>query len=73
MRWVHFAVIILLAIAILVFAAQNFQITTTSFLGFSVRVPLALLIPVVYLLGMVTGSSLLALIRWSMHGYWRQT
>jgi uncharacterized integral membrane protein len=72
MRWIHLTLIVLLAIAILIFAVQNFQIVTTSFLGFSMRAPLALLIAVVYLFGMVTGSSLLALIRWSMQGSWRR-
>jgi putative membrane protein len=68
MRWVHIAVVIVFVIAIIVFAAQNFQVTTVSFLGFSVRAPLALLVVVIYLLGMVTGGSLWSLLRRSFAG-----
>jgi hypothetical protein len=39
-----------------------------SFLGFSVRMPLALLAIVIYLLGMATGGSLLALLRRLLEG-----
>jgi len=51
MRWIHLAVIVLFAVATLVFAIQNFQIVTMSFLGISARVPLALLVAVIYVLG----------------------
>ena len=63
MRWVYLAVIILFAAATTIFAAQNFEIVTMSFLGFSARVPLALLVAVAYLLGAATGGSLYALLR----------
>jgi len=66
MRWFYLAVIITFAVATIIFAAQNFQIVTMSFLGVSARTPLALLVVVVYLLGTVTGSSLLALLRRSV-------
>jgi lipopolysaccharide assembly protein A len=39
-----------------------------SFLGFSARVPLALLAAGIYLLGTLTGGSLLALLRQSIEG-----
>lgn len=65
MRWVHLAVIILFVAATIIFAAQNFEIVTVSFLGFNARVPLALLVAVVYLLGAATGGSLFALLRQS--------
>jgi len=68
MRWVHLAVIIVFVAAIIVFAAQNFQVTTVSFLGFSVRAPLALLAVIIYLVGMVTGGSLWAMLRRSFTG-----
>ena len=63
MRWVHLGVIILFVVATTIFAAQNFEIVTVSFLGSNVRVPLALLVAVVYLLGAATGGSLFALLR----------
>jgi len=68
MRWVYLAFIILFAIATLVFAMQNLEIVTMTFLGINVRVPLALQTIVVYLLGTATGGSLLALLRRSYEG-----
>jgi putative membrane protein len=68
MRWIHLTVIALFAVATLVFAMQNLQTVTMAFLGFSVRLPLALQAVVIYLLGMVTGGSLLALLRRSLEG-----
>jgi putative membrane protein len=65
MRWVHLIVIALFAVATIVFAAQNFEIVTMSFLGFSARAPLALLVAIIYVLGMATGGSLWALLRYS--------
>jgi uncharacterized integral membrane protein len=68
MRWIHLAVIVLFAAAIVIFAFQNFAIVTMSFLGFSARAPLALLVAIAYLLGMATGGSLWALLRRSYQG-----
>jgi putative membrane protein len=68
MRWIYVAVIILFAVATITFALQNFEIVTVSFLGSNVRVPLALLVAVVYLLGAMTGGSLFALLRRSYEG-----
>ena len=58
MRWIYLAVIILFAAATTIFAAQNFEIVTMTFLGFNARVPLALLVAVAYVLGAATGGSL---------------
>ena len=73
MRWVYLAVIILFALATLIFAVQNLEIVTVSFLGIEARTPLAVLTILVYILGALTGGSLLALLRrsyqraqWSM-------
>ena len=66
MRWIHLALIILFAVAVLIFAVQNFEIVTMSFLGLRARAPLALLVAVAYVLGMVTGGSLFALVRKSL-------
>jgi uncharacterized integral membrane protein len=63
MRWFYLAVIVLFAAATIIFALQNFEIVTISFLGSNLRVPLALLVAVVYLLGAATGGSLFALLR----------
>ncbi len=68
MRWVHLTVIILLVAATLRFGLQNRDVVTITFLGFSVRAPLAILIAVVYVIGAVTGGSLFALLRRSYKG-----
>ncbi|MBV8661743.1 MAG: hypothetical protein JO107_01445 [Hyphomicrobiales bacterium] len=68
MRSVHLAVIIIFVVATLIFALQNLEAVTMSFLGFEVRVPLAVLTIVVYLLGAATGGSVLALLRRSYRG-----
>ncbi|HLZ03753.1 MAG TPA: hypothetical protein VKR55_16590 [Bradyrhizobium sp.] len=68
MRWIYLSLIILFALATLIFALQNLEVVTVSFLRFEVRAPLALLVIVVYLLGAATGGSLLALLRRSYAG-----
>jgi uncharacterized integral membrane protein len=73
MRWFHLAVIVLFAAVIIIFAGQNFQTVTVSFLRMSAQVPLAFLIVVIYLLGAATGGSLLALLRRSIEGARRHT
>jgi len=72
MRWIYLGIIILFAVAIVIFALQNFEIVTMSFLGFSARVPIALAVAIAYLLGAATGGSLFALLRRSYQGS-RQT
>ena len=65
MRWIWLVAITLFGIAILIFAVQNLETVTMAFLGFKIRAPLAVLAIIVYVLGAVTGSSLLALLRQS--------
>jgi lipopolysaccharide assembly protein A len=68
MRWLYLAVIIVFAAATAIFAAQNLDIVTISFLHSNIRLPLALLITIVYVLGAATGGSLFALLRRSYEG-----
>jgi len=68
MRWIYLAVIILFAVATIIFALQNLEIVTMSFLGFKARVPLALLVGLAYILGAATGGSLFVLLRRSYEG-----
>jgi putative membrane protein len=68
MRWLHLSVIALFVAAIILYAAQNLQFVTMSFLGFSATVPMALLAGILYLIGMATGGSLVALVRWLVQG-----
>ena len=50
MRWVYLTVIIVFVAAIVLFAIQNLGLVTMSFLGFSVRAPLAVMAVIVYVL-----------------------
>jgi len=68
MRWACLAVIALFVLAILLFALQNREVVTMSFLSVQARAPLALLTIVVYLLGAGTGGSVLAFLRRSYGG-----
>ena len=68
MRWIYSIIIIAFALATLIFAVQNFEVLTVSFLSINVAVPLALLVVLIYVLGGVTGSSLLALLRRTYKG-----
>jgi uncharacterized integral membrane protein len=68
MRWVYLAIIAILALIILVFALQNFQSVTVSFLRLQLSAPLAVLIILIYLLGMATGGGAWALLRWAWQG-----
>jgi lipopolysaccharide assembly protein A len=66
MRWVYLTIVVLFVTAILIFGFQNLGVVTMSFLGFSVRAPLAILAAVIYVLGAFTGGSLFALLRHSL-------
>jgi uncharacterized integral membrane protein len=68
MRWIYLAAIVLFAVALVIFAFQNFESVTVAFLGFRIKAPLALLAIVFYLLGTATGGGLLALLRRSYQG-----
>ena len=54
MRWLNIIIVALFAIATAIFAFQNLEIVTLSFLGFSARVPLAIMVVIIYVLGMAT-------------------
>jgi lipopolysaccharide assembly protein A len=68
MRWVNFAVVVIFAVVMLIFAAQNFQTVTVYFLTFKMSAPHAVLIVIIYLLGMVTGGSVGELMRRAFEG-----
>jgi len=68
MRWVYFILVVLFAAAVTVFAAQNGEMTTISFLRMRLQMPLAFLIIIIYALGALTGGSLFALLRKSIQG-----
>ena len=68
MRWVYLTVVALFAAATIIFVVQNVEVVTMSFLGLSVRAPIAVLAAVAYVLGTLTVGSLYALLRKSVQG-----
>jgi lipopolysaccharide assembly protein A len=65
MRWFQIVAVGVLGVATLILVLQNFQGVTFSFLNFSLTMPAAFLIVVVYVMGALTGGSLWDLIRWA--------
>lgn len=68
MRWLWLTLIVLFSIAILLFMVQNRDVVSLSFLRFNIRAPFALLVAIAYVVGALTGGSLLALLRRSYKG-----
>ncbi|WP_081911401.1 lipopolysaccharide assembly protein LapA domain-containing protein [Thioalkalivibrio sp. ALJ1] len=65
MRYVYTFLILLFVAVVAIFAIQNLRLVTLNFLALHVTMPLSLLIVGIYLLGLVSGGALVALIkRW---------
>jgi len=63
MRYVYMLLILLAVGILLLFKVQNLAAVTVSFLGADFTMPVSFLIFVVYVLGMLTGSSVFGLLR----------
>jgi uncharacterized integral membrane protein len=72
MRYVYMLLVAIITAVILLFKIQNFTAVTVSLLGASVTMPVSLLIAGVYVLGMLTGSALLGLLRSFLNGATRK-
>lgn len=68
MRVVYFFILLILFGAIGVFALQNREAITLQYLDRSIVCPLALLIGIVYGLGMLSGWTVVGFVRRSMRG-----
>jgi uncharacterized integral membrane protein len=68
MRYVYATLIGVLGVAVVLFSLQNLGNVTIEFLTMSATMPLALVVALAYGAGMVTGGSLLALLRKWMRG-----
>jgi uncharacterized integral membrane protein len=68
MRVVCLLVLVLLIVAVAVFAYQNNDSVTLQYLNSSLSLPMSLLIAVVYVLGMLSGWSVVGFLRRS----WRR-
>jgi lipopolysaccharide assembly protein A len=67
MRWLYLLILLVLIGATAVFALQNQEAVTLRYLDRSVTCPLSLLIGVVYFVGMLTGWTLIGVVRRSIH------
>jgi lipopolysaccharide assembly protein A len=66
MRVLYLVLLVLLIVTTAVFALQNLQTITVSFFDWSVTLPIAVVVIGVYFLGMVSGGSVLAFLRWTV-------
>ena len=73
MRWLWLTILVLFAVAMLLFLLQNRDFVTLSFLRVNIRAPFALVVGVAYVVGAVTGGTLLAFLRRSYKGSRRGT
>ena len=73
MRYVYMALIAILAAIIILFKVQNLEAVTVSLFAVSVTLPVSVLVLLIYLLGMLTGGFLLALVRSWVHGATRRS
>jgi uncharacterized integral membrane protein len=67
MKYVHATLLILFLGAVLIFAVQNHEATKVAFLNLSFSAPLAVLMVLVYLLGMVSGWSVFEFVRRTLY------
>lgn len=68
MRFVYIALIVVFTAAILLFKVQNLEQVTVSLAGASATLPVSVLVLLVYVLGMLTGGFVLALLRGWVRG-----
>ena len=63
MRYFYIGVIVVFTALVLVFKVQNLESATVSLFSASITLPVSVLVFAIYVLGMLTGGSLLALLR----------
>jgi len=73
MRYVYMALIAILAAVVILFKVQNLESVTVSLFSASVTLPVSVLVLLIYILGMLTGGFLLALLRSWVHGATRRS
>jgi uncharacterized integral membrane protein len=73
MRYVYMALIAALVGIVILFKVQNLESVTVSLFAASVTIPVSVLVLLIYLLGMLTGGFLLALLRSWVHGATRRS
>ena len=68
MRWLYLAIVVVFVAALIIFVVQNTEPVSMSFLSFGLRLPLAVLAFIIYVLGALTGGSLYGFLRRSVAG-----
>jgi len=63
MRFLYIGLIVVLTALVLLFKFQNLETATVSLFSASITLPVSVLVFAIYVLGMLTGGSLLALLR----------
>lgn len=66
MRYFYFLLLVLFFVVILIFSVQNASSMTISFLGWSANLPQFAIVIGAYLLGMASGGSVAAFLRYSV-------
>jgi putative membrane protein len=67
MRVIYLVILLVLVLAIAAFALQNQAPVKLTFMDWSVAYPLSLVVAAVYVIGMISGSSLIGLFRRTVH------
>jgi putative membrane protein len=63
MRFVYIALIATFVAIIMLFKVQNLETVTVGLLGLSATMPVSVLVGLIYILGALTGGTLMALMR----------
>jgi len=72
MRYVYMALIATFVAIIVLFKFQNLETVTVTLLGASATISVSVLVLLIYVLGALTGGSLMALMRSWVHGATRR-
>ncbi len=72
MRYVYIVLIVLFAGIVFLFKVQNLEAVTVTLFSASVTMPVSVLILLIYVLGMLTGGFLLAVVRSWVRGATRR-
>ena len=72
MRYVYLALIVAAAGIVVLFKFQNLETVTISLFSASIALPVSVLVLLIYVLGMLTGGSLFALMRTWVRGATRR-
>ena len=68
MRYVYIALIVVFTGIVVLFKVQNLETVTVSFLSTSLTLPLSVLVLLIYVLGMLSGGFVFALLRGWVRG-----